>query len=191
MTLTWNDVLARDDLIGGDIESQEDGIAYRGPLIKIEEDRDAIRFTTSWMARLNPTTGTWENWHITSWFVSKNEITPQDIREGRVFFTLPFLGVCTIFPKGGSKLEESKVRDLPDPWERLLALYPDLPVDLNAIKQTCELRSFSFDMFATMPDNATMREALFRFRNGSSREEFLWFYIEIVTGEENVHKKMY
>lgn len=111
--LNWSDVLKRDDLVGGDIESQEDGVVYRGPLAEIKEDGEVIRFSSPWCARMNPESGEWENWHITSSFVNKDMVVPQDIGNGRVFFSMPFLGVCTIFPKGGSKLEARKVKDLP------------------------------------------------------------------------------
>ena len=111
-TMTWEEVLARDDLIGGDIESQEDGDVYRGPLAEIREEGDAIIFSSHWCARLNRETSGWEKWHITSLLVSKSMVTPVDAGTDRVFLSLPALGACTIFPKNGSKLDPSKVRGL-------------------------------------------------------------------------------
>src|SRR3989344_2081491 len=125
--LTWDDVLKRTDLIGGDVESIEEGVVYRGPLGKIEADGDLIRFTSPWCARLNGSE--WENWPITSSFVNKEIVQPQDIGDGRLHFSVPFLGVCTIFPKNGSKLDAQKVKGLPKASERLLALSPDLRFD--------------------------------------------------------------
>ena len=110
--LTWDHVLKRDDLIGGDLESQEDDVAYRGPLAEIKEDGNIIHFLSPWCARLNPETSEWENWHITSLSVNKDMVTPQDIGGGRVFFSMAFLGVCTIFPKSGSKLDPAMVKGL-------------------------------------------------------------------------------
>lgn len=110
--LTWDDVLKREDLVGGDIESQEDGVVYRGPLAEIKDDGDSVSFKSPWCARMNPDTGEWEKWPITSSFVGKDATKPQDIGNGRIFFQMPFLGVCTIFPKGGSKLDPAKVKDL-------------------------------------------------------------------------------
>lgn len=33
--MTWEDVLARDDIVGGDIETQEGNCVYRGPISAI------------------------------------------------------------------------------------------------------------------------------------------------------------
>lgn len=115
--LTWDEVLANKALIGGDIESQENGIVYRGPLAEIKDDGDVIRFNSPWCARLNPDTGEWENWDITSSFVSKDMVKPDDTGDGRICFAMPFLGFCTIFPNGGSKLDPSKVKGLNIPVE--------------------------------------------------------------------------
>lgn len=188
--LTWDDVLKREDLVGGDIESVEDGVAYRGPLAKIEADGDTIRFTSPWCARMNGSE--WENWHITSSFVTK-EVPPQDIGDGRVHFSMPFLGACTIFPKGGSKLDPHKVKGLPLASERLLALYPDLPLDRDKAKAVLTERSFSHQVeaLAELPAEATLGDLLSKFRADSSKEEFLWFYIEAVKGEKDVHQKVY
>jgi len=110
--LTWEDVLKREDLIGGDLESQEDGMVYRGPLSEMKVVGDNIRFISSWMARMNPETCEWKKWHINTLYVNKDMSKPQDLGDGRVFFQMPYLGVCTIFPKGGSKLDPARVEGL-------------------------------------------------------------------------------
>lgn len=189
----WNEVLKREDLIGGDIESQEDGVAYRGPLAEIKEDGNVVRFTSPWCARLNPETGEWENWHITSSFVSKDMVTPQDIGDGRVHFSMPFLGACTIFPKNGSKLDAQKVKGLPKASERLLALYPDLRFDRDVAGKVLTEKSWPHqaEALSKLPTEATLRDLLAKFRHDSSAEEFLWHYIEAVTDEKDVHHKVY
>ncbi len=111
MVLTWEDVLKRNDLIGGDIESIEDGVAYRGPISEIIDEGDSIRFNSPWCARMREW-GKWENWDITTCSINK-EVPPGDIGEGRIHFEMPFLGYCTLFPKGGSKLDPKKVQGLP------------------------------------------------------------------------------
>lgn len=110
--ITWDDVLKRKNLVGGDIESQEDGIVYRGPLTEIKDEGGVICFNSSWCARMNSSTGEWEKWDITSSFVNKSAVRPEDIGDGRIFFRMPFLGVCTIFPKGGSRLDPGMVKGL-------------------------------------------------------------------------------
>jgi hypothetical protein len=165
-------------------------VAYRGPLGKIELDGDSIRFTMPWCARLNG--GEWEKWDITSSFVTK-EVEPQDIGDGRIHFSMPFLGHCTIFPKGGSKLDPFKVKGLASASERLHALYPNLTLDREKAKVVLVERSFSHQAEAVdqLPAEATLSDLLSKFRADSSKEEFLWFYIEAVTEEKNVAEKVY
>ncbi len=109
--MEWSDILNRKDLIGGDIETVENGIPYRGPLSKIEKEGEMIRFSSSWTAWINPQTGEWEKWHKNDFSVNV-EVKPQDIGQGRVYFEMPYLGHCTIFPKGESKLDPKKVKGL-------------------------------------------------------------------------------
>ena len=110
--LTWEEVLERDDLIGGDIESQEDGAVYRGPLSDITRDGDIITFESPWCARLDPDEAVWRKWNITSCFVNVTASRPTDIGDGRVMFPLPMLGHCVIFPKGDSQLDPANVEGL-------------------------------------------------------------------------------
>lgn len=191
--LTWHDVIKNETLIGGDIESQEDGVAYRGPLAEIKEDGDVVRFSSPWCARLNPETGEWENWHITSSSVNKDMVTPQDIGDGRILFQMPFLGVCTIFPKNGSKLDTRKVKDLPKDSERFLALFPDLKFDRTIALKVLVEKTFprALEAFSALPADATMQDLLGCFKHDSQAEEFLWHYVEAVTGEKDVYRKVY
>ncbi|TSC70657.1 MAG: hypothetical protein CEO12_237 [Parcubacteria group bacterium Gr01-1014_46] len=191
--LTWDAVLANKALIGGDIESQEDGVAYRGPIAEIKVEGDSVRFNSPWCARMNPDTGEWEKWHITTSSVSKSMVQPQDIGDGRIFFQMPFLGVCTIFPNGGSKLDTRKVKGLPKDSERFLALFPDLRFDRAIAEKVLVEKSFSraAESFKDKPADATLQDLLGCFKHDSQAEEFLWHYVEAVTGEKEVHQKVY
>lgn len=190
--MTCSDVLKRTDLIGGDIESIEDGVLYRGPLSKIELRGEMIYFFSPWCARVNPATGEWENWSITSSSVNK-DVPLQDIGEGRLHFSMPFLGGCTIFPKNGSKFDAQKVKGLPKASERLLALYPDLRFDRDVAAKVLTEKSWPHqaEALSKFPTDATLTDLLATFRHDSSAEEFLWHYIEAVTDEKGVHHKVY
>lgn len=193
--LTWDTVLANRALIGGDIESQEDGVAYRGPIAEIKEEGDSILFNSPWCARMNPDTGEWEKWHITTLSVSKSMVQPQDIGDGRIFFQMPFLGVCTIFSNvmGGSKLDTRKVKGLPKDSERFLALFPNLRFDREIAERVLVEISFTrvHEAFKDKPAGATLQDLLDCFKHDSQAEEFLWYYVEAVTGEKKVHQKVY
>ncbi len=190
--LTWEDVLKNENLIGGDIESQEDGYVYRGPISKIEADATRIHFVCPWMARMDMATAKWEKWDITTASVG-NLIQPQDLGEGRVSFMMPFIGRYTIFPKGSSKLEAHKVEGLPKDWERLLALYPGLKFDRKIAEKVMVDQVFvrARAQFVEKSTISTVQDTLRCFTRDDSREEFLWHYVEAVIGEKDVCQKVY
>lgn len=191
--MTWEEVVKRPDLIGGDIEAVENGTPYRGPLASINVNGKGITFRSPWIAKLNQETGEWEKWNITSLFVNAEEIKPNDAGNGRVLFHMPMLGHCTLFPKDGSKLDPSKVKGLPKASERLLALFPALVFDRKAAEKvlTDKCWPHQAEALAGMSGEVTLNDLLSSFRNDSSVEEFLWHYIEAVTGEKDIHHKVY
>jgi hypothetical protein len=78
--------------------------------------------------------------------------------------------------------------------ERLLALYPNLPpFDRQTAAIILEEQIWSEQMEALfkLPETATLQDLLAKFQDDRSKEEFLWFYIEAVTGEENIDLKKY
>jgi hypothetical protein len=193
--LTWDTLLANKELIGGDIESQENGVVYRGPIAEIKDEGDTIRFNSPWCARMNPGTGEWEKWDVTSLSVSKSMVQPQDIGGGRIFFWTPFLSVCIIFLNvmGGSKLDTRKVKGLPKDSERFLDLFPDLRFDREIAEKVLVEKAFprTYEAFKGKPADATLQDLLGCFKHDSQAEEFLWHYCEAVTGEKKVHQKVY
>ncbi len=110
--LRWDQVLARTDLIGGDLESVEDGVAYRGPIKSMEIQNGQVIIEGEWTARINPENGEWELWHINRLTVNAEHTVPQNISDGRIHFNMLMLGYATIFPKGGSKLDPARVKGL-------------------------------------------------------------------------------
>ena len=109
--ITWEDVIKREDIVGGDLETHEDGGVYRGPIELIELKDGYVRFRSPWVAKFDEKTGTWKNWHITSCGITA-ECKPNDIGNGRIQFTMIMLGFGIIFPKGGSKLDPARVEGL-------------------------------------------------------------------------------
>ncbi len=193
--MTWDDVLNREDLIGGDIESIESHVPYRGPISKIERQGAMIVFTSPWCARMNTETGEWEKWSVLTSSINGNMFEPQDIGNGRVFFmdTCPFPTRNTLFPKrGGSKLDADKVKGLPKAFERLLALYPDLPFDREVVgRMLIEKTCLPVDELSHLLPEATLLDLLAMFRRDDSKEEFLWHYIEFITQDKGVHLRVY
>ncbi|MFZ2484464.1 MAG: hypothetical protein WAX80_02925 [Minisyncoccia bacterium] len=113
--MRWEDVLKRDDIVGGDIETQEDGSIYRGPLSGIKMENGLVHFESPWIAQMEGGMGgdgKWKNWPVYPCFVDAKRSPPQDIGNGRIQFNMPFLGFGVIFPKGGSKLDPDKVEGL-------------------------------------------------------------------------------
>ncbi len=110
--LTWEQVLERDDIIGGDVETVENGVPYRSPISRVEIDGEMVRFYGPWTAMLDLDTGKWKTGGLSSFSVNKEYAPPQDIGQGRIFFSIFMLGHATIFPKGGSNLDPAKVEGL-------------------------------------------------------------------------------
>lgn len=108
--MTWEDVLKRNDIVGGDIETQEDGVVYRGPLSGIRMEGNHVHFDSPWCARMEGSK--WKTWPVYPCFVEKMTSPPRDIGNGRIQFNMPMLGFGVIFPKGGSKLDPAKVEGL-------------------------------------------------------------------------------
>jgi len=109
--MTWKELLERDDIIGGDLETREGQHIYRGPIEKIEIKGDCIYFTSPWTGRKHIEGGSWENWHINVCYVN-TDVVPQDIGNNRIYFSMPYIGSAIIYPKGGSKLDPRKVKGL-------------------------------------------------------------------------------
>lgn len=86
-----------------------------------------------------------------------------------------------------------KVAEQAQSSERLLALYPNLPFDRGAAKQVLidKVWPAQAEALEALPANASFLDLLATFRHEASREEFLWHYIEAVTGEEGLCNKEY
>lgn len=107
--MNWDEVLQQ-DLVGCDLESQEDGHIYRGSISSVRREAGIICFDFAWVARLED--GKWVKWHINAMYVS--ELTPcWALGDGRLMFTM--LGLAVIFPKGGSRLDPTRIQGLKTP----------------------------------------------------------------------------
>jgi len=104
----------KDKYIGGEAESQEDGNIYRGPIQSIEEDRNSVLIQLEWCAKMPKSEGNfeWESWSKSFLYFDRDKVSVSDIGEDRLFFNIPPLGIMTLFPKGGSKLDPAKVKGL-------------------------------------------------------------------------------
>lgn len=108
----WKKVCERDDIIGGDLETHEDDVVFRGPIDHISIRDGQVIVRSPWVAKL-------ENY---KWVKHRGSgelpIDPQfagapnDIGNGRIQFNIIGLGIGVIFPKGGSKLCSHKVKGL-------------------------------------------------------------------------------
>ena len=105
--------LSRTDFVGGDLETQEDGFIYRGPIKRIWVEDGKLIIVSSWSARMpKDMSSGWSVYENHNLIKSIGTFQPVVIGEGRVQFVLPLLGFAVIFPKGGSKLDPAKVDGL-------------------------------------------------------------------------------
>lgn len=122
----WKQFLSQNKsrLVGGDLEHIEfpEG-AFRGPVSELIIEGNTLTVVSPWVAQIDinaqgmPVGDHWEK--VTRPGVERAQYTiedgiitkPQPTGGGRFHFTYAFARV-TFFPKGGSKLDPSKVRGL-------------------------------------------------------------------------------
>ncbi len=194
--IEWDTVLYNLDYIGGDLELEEDGYLFRGPVKrKLYSDRGRlVEFHLSWFARYDLRSKEWRYWssgNLVS--VSTEFAKPYRISEGRVRFHIPHIGICTLHRNWGRRLKPEDVVDLPKNSERLLALFPDLAFDRDVVMEALKMIGWSakIEDLKKLPDDIGVADFLTAFREDRYAEEFLCRYIEIKTGERNVHDKIY
>lgn len=106
-----------------------------------------------------------------------------------------FVEICN---KGGEEAVhafEKKEKELKGPCgsERLLALYPDLVFNREVARKVLVDKCWSnqVDALDKLADGALLEDLLFAFIHDSSAEEFLWYYIEAITGKKDIHLRVY
>jgi len=110
----WKAFLDRTDIVGGDLEMQELGSYYRGPIKEIEVRGNFLYITCEWVAEMPTVLSDWTYLETVQPVVlNMVVVSPQDIGLDRVCFMLGTEPVV-IFPVGGSKLESERVEGFPN-----------------------------------------------------------------------------
>jgi hypothetical protein len=115
--LTWNEVLKRDDIVGGDIQIDQDGFLLRGPISSIKIENGYVYIRVFWMARieinrLSIGLGEGLEYCIMNFYSVSADTLPTDIGNGRMSIVKPRKGVAIIYPKGDKKLDPANVKNL-------------------------------------------------------------------------------
>jgi len=118
VNMHWKDVLARTDLVGGDIKCHKGQSIFRGPIERIRLRNGFIHITTKWMAEMPVIhQGGSKKWKLSnpehsSLIINPKKARLQNVQQNRVlYFTLPGV-LYVIFPKGESKLDPTEVEGL-------------------------------------------------------------------------------
>ncbi len=115
--LTWEDVLKRTDIIGGDIHIDDGGYIFRGPISGIKLEKGHIYIDVSWMARIEISRMSiglgkgWESCNMSFYRVSVSTL-PTDIGNGRISLGVSSKEFSILFPKGDKKLDPAHVKGL-------------------------------------------------------------------------------
>lgn len=130
MNPTWDEVLKRVDLVGGEVESYEDFKIYRGPISGIENSDFCICIELAWVAERDgsdlawmkdeigeekdPNTQKWrKNSDATIVKIYKGGMCQPGLRkDGSVVFSLFLSGYCILYPKGCRTLDPKLVEGL-------------------------------------------------------------------------------
>ncbi|MFA6554536.1 MAG: hypothetical protein WCS89_03435 [Candidatus Paceibacterota bacterium] len=113
----WKEIAGRKDLVGGDVESIEDGNYYRGPIKNIKVTDQCVHFETEWSATRSKGSKEWVKHNIDGFVVDINRTRPLIDSDGVVHFSMMFLGPVTIFPKGTHNLDPAGVKGLRFQWK--------------------------------------------------------------------------
>lgn len=103
----WSDLLAKIELVGCDIQMQEAGRYYRGPISAVEQESGHVHFWTSWLAS-RPTSGDDSDWveerstpDILCGGATEYISGPHlDYSDDSIYFSLPYLGTAKIYLRG-------------------------------------------------------------------------------------------
>lgn len=109
---TWEEIAKRDDIVGGELETQEDGEIFRAKISKVTLENGFFTIESEWVAKMDTKAASWILWENQPFPVNTKFVKPSDIGDGRISFTLPGLGIAVIFPKGGSQLDPAKIKGL-------------------------------------------------------------------------------
>lgn len=116
--MTWDELLRRDDLVGGELETQEGKDIYRGPIKTIRQDGDTVTFFLAWLATMRPRETVWHkssrDAHVT---FNTKDITLRlhgSTRDGELIQLVGGSGM--IIPEGDPRrLDPANVRGLVPP----------------------------------------------------------------------------
>jgi hypothetical protein len=106
------------EYVGGQIEIQNpgEGYMYRGDIKIIDIKDGELTVTTSWLAKgigSLPIPRGWVKAENKPYVISLEIYSVSEIGDNRLCLNSPFVGETTVlFPKGGSRLEPSKVAGL-------------------------------------------------------------------------------
>lgn len=114
-TISWEMLLAR-DWVGCDVETEEAGSYYRGPIAEIKVESGMIAFLLKWCAKKVDMCSPWKhlpNPPPLTMATRDDMIRPMDIGDGRIMVEMPMLGRAVLFPRSVSRLNPAKVENLP------------------------------------------------------------------------------
>lgn len=192
---TWEHILSRDDIVGGDIRHTAFGLTYQGPIRAIERVEGNILFHVAWVGQTETGRESWELLELPFTVeISTAHSLPRLHGDGSISFE-DIYGDSVLYPRNDSrKLSSVLVKNLPKDWRRLLSLYPDLVFTYETARSVCRKQQFSSvvrDMIDHFSPRTDLAQFLELFKESGTAEEFLWYYIEAVTGEKDVCDKVY
>ncbi len=111
--ITWKEVLQKPNIAGGEIEIQEHGKAYRGPIKRITTKDDEVFFHLLWCGHYDITTSTWTVApYEMATILKMSATTVTEESDGRLTIKNPEIVAGIIFPEGGDKLDPNIIEGL-------------------------------------------------------------------------------
>lgn len=98
--MTWEDVLRRDDIVGGDILMVEHGVSFQGQIVELGQEGNTALIRVSWCARRNRGEAVWRAVDQKPFLFPLDQLILGDQPERRIRIVTAFSGEGFFFPVG-------------------------------------------------------------------------------------------
>ena len=213
-TTTWEEILGRKDLIGGEIWTYDGNgdrqVVTRALICGLREEGNSVFVQSSWCVRQrgNADQRLGKKWH------SVSPPAQEELRRNSALVAIPWkieseatLRIMVgspssrheisywhmLRPKGDDTFDPKDADFFPERWERLLALYPAFTEgNRDIVAKVCSREKRFAHYLDVLSANRPLAELMTTaFEHNETREEFLQCYLEALTGETRIHERVY
>lgn len=177
---------------GRQMRVNDGSMRFAGTIVSVDSLKlSMLRFNMAWCAYFDTASQQWKWWKEYLLLLPNFNEPMQLYGSGELQFTYRCGGSGTIFAPGHTYLPAGHVRNIPEAWERLYAQYSTLPLISEMAQQALLSCGTTLALMHTLTRESTVGDLLKLIPGHTMREQFLLSYIRWLTGNLNVHLKVY